>query len=262
MKTVLILISAVGLALPDETLNTLLPDADEATMVILDQTEQSFIILNEKRAAVQYSPFSTHKIPHSIIVLEAGLVPSIDSPLYWDKETYPQEDWWPKSWMGNHTLRSAIRVSLVPAYRDLARKAGTEMMKDYLHRFSYGNADLSSGLDGYWLNGSLKISAMEQVYFLRAFYHDQLGLKRSTTQGVKEILVRDQTAEFIISYKTGTGIIDYESGRALAWLVGYIEKNESVYFFAFNMHAANFEEAVAERLDTAMSIFKQAGLMD
>lgn len=231
-------------------------------MVLFDQNEENFIILNEARAAVQFTPFSTHKIPHSLIALETGLVQSVDSPLSWDRDKYPEEDWWPKTWAGEHTLRSAIKVSLVPAYRQIAREAGTETMQSYISQFRFGNEDISSGVDSYWLNGSLEISAMGQVNFLRKFYAGELGLEEKTTSAVRDILVQEETEKYVLSFKTGTGTIDTESGKALAWLVGYVERNDNVYFFAFNMEARNFSEAVALRMKTARSILSQLGLIE
>ena len=37
--------------------------------------------------------------------------------------------------------------------------------KEYLTRIQYGNADPSGGVDRFWLDGALRISAMEQVDF-------------------------------------------------------------------------------------------------
>ena len=49
--------------------------------------------------------------------------------------------------------------------------------KEYLTRIQYGNADLSGGVDRFWLDGALRISAMEQVDFLRKLYRNELPFK-------------------------------------------------------------------------------------
>lgn len=243
----------------DSDLGKLL-DGYAATMVIYDQSEQNYIIVNEERAAERFSPFSTHKIPHSLIALETGIVPDIESTLSWDEDRYPQEPWWPETWQGQHNLRSAIKVSLVPAYRQIAWDLGPETMGGYLKRFNYGNWKISSGVDSYWLDGSLKISAMDQVNFLRRFYSGELGVKEKTTRDVKQILIREQTGEYTFSHKTGTGTTN--SGAGHAWLVGYIERDGNVYFFAFNMEAGDFNEAVALRMKIARGLLHQHGLIE
>lgn len=226
------------------------------TMVIYDQQEENYIILNEQRAAERFTPFSTHKIPHSLIALETGAVKDLDQILSWDSSRYPQEAWWPTTWEGEHTLGSAIDVSLVPAYRQLAHDMGPDTMRKYLKQFSYGNTDISSGIDNYWLNGSLKISAMEQVNFLRKFYNSQLGVTDRSTQLTKEILVREKTDSSVFSYKTGTGTVDPETGNALAWLTGYVEQADRVYFFAMNIQGRTFAEIIQPRMLIARQILE------
>jgi len=262
MKNIFLLFLFTSIALAGGSQLEMLLEGQDATMVIYDENEQNYLILNEGRATERFSPFSTHKVPHSLIALETGLVPNIDSLLSWDQDRYPKQDWWPKSWEGSHNLRSAIKVSLVPAYREMARQAGEETMRTYLKKFQFGNSDVSSGLDSYWLNGSLKISAMEQVKFMERFFNHQFRLKLSTTLAVREIMVREETDVYTFSHKTGTGTIDQETEKAIAWLVGYIERDKNVYFFAFNMDAENFNEAVEKRMELATEILAKAGLID
>lgn len=262
MKQTLLLLMLSSLLLAGDFILNTMQTGQDACMVVLEQKEENYIIMNEARAAIRFSPFSTHKIPHSLIALETGVIPDVETALTWDAEKYPEEDWWPETWKGEHNLRSAIKVSLVPAYRQIASEVGSSTMKYYLTSFDYGNADVSSGVDSYWLNGSLKISAMEQVNFLQKFYDGKLKLKDKTTRSVMNILVQEETDHYRLSYKTGTGTIDPETGRALAWLVGYIEKEGQVYFFAFNMEAENFTEAVELRMKTARTILTELGLLE
>ena len=44
------------------------------TIVVYDQKADTQTIFNEERAATRYSPFSTFKIPNSIILLETEVV--------------------------------------------------------------------------------------------------------------------------------------------------------------------------------------------
>ena len=50
---------------------------------------------------------------------------------------------------------------------ELARRVGSQRMQKFLADIPYGNADISTGIDKFWLGTSLKISADEQVEFLR-----------------------------------------------------------------------------------------------
>ncbi len=74
--------------------------------------------------AERVSPCSTFKIPNSLIGLETGVLADENAVLPWDgvKRSRPE-------WNRDHTLASAIKVSVVWYYQELARRVGTERMQ-------------------------------------------------------------------------------------------------------------------------------------
>ncbi|MFP9052255.1 penicillin-binding transpeptidase domain-containing protein, partial [Enterococcus faecalis] len=60
----------------------------------------------------------------------------------------------------------------------LARDIGEERMKTWLHTLSYGNEDISGGIDQFWLQSSLTISPLEQETFLVFRYSLAQQLRR------------------------------------------------------------------------------------
>ena len=62
-----------------------------------------------------------------------------------------------EAWNKDHTLRSAIAVSAVPVYQEIARRIGAERMQKYVDLFDYGNRDIGGGIDQFWLTGNLRI---------------------------------------------------------------------------------------------------------
>lgn len=239
----------------DEHFNTF-----KGTMAIYDQQADAYTIINEERAARRYSPFSTFKIPSSIIALETGTVSDVNKTLEWDKQKYPKEDWWPATWAGEHNLKSAIKYSVVPLYRHVASQIGTKKMKAHIVAFDYGNKDISSGIDNFWLGGSIKISGLEQVKFLKKFYNGQLKASSKTIDSVKSILIQESTENYTLSYKTGAGYPGKDRKYALGWLVGYVEKQDNVYFFALNIDGPSFSEILKPRIEIAKSILKEIGI--
>lgn len=236
-------------------------DGFEGTIVIYDAKTDRYTVVNEERARVQYSPFSTYKIPNSIIALETGIISDTGQVVEWDQGKYPAEAWWPASWKGKHNLRSAIKYSVVPFYRHLASQIGAERMAQYVKAFDYGNLDISSGIDSFWLNGSLKISAYEQIVFLRKFYTEQLGVLSGTIQMVKSILVQEATDIYTLTAKTGGGYLDENQSRALGWFVGYVEKDDNVYYFAMNIEGKRFSEIQKPRIEITKRILRKAGII-
>ncbi len=233
----------------------------EGTIVVYDQNLSQYTIVNETRATTRFSPFSTFKIPNSIIALETKVISDVDHILVWDTLTYPQEEWWPQTWEGTHNLRSAIKSSVVPFYRNLASLIGPDQMQNYVTEFNYGNTDISSGVDNFWLNGSLQISAHEQVDFLRKFYTGKLKASEYSINSVKSILIQESTEGYTLSYKTGAGTLNAEEKIALGWLVGYVEKKDNVYYFAMNIEGKSFGEVLAPRIRITKSILKELGIL-
>ena len=92
-------------------------------------------------------------------------------------------------WNQDQTLRSSMRHSTVWVYQQFAREIGEVREKEYLTRIQYGNADLSGGVDRFWLDGALRISAMEQVDFLRKLYRNELPFKVEHQRLVKDIMI-------------------------------------------------------------------------
>jgi len=108
----------------------------------------------------------------------------------WDRQRYPSNEWgrgYPfEHWAQDHSLRSAFQYSVLWYYREIALRAGAERMQEFVRRFEYGNRNASGRVDNFWLDGTLAISADEQVEFLRRLYAGQLPVSRRSTDIVKE----------------------------------------------------------------------------
>ena len=234
----------------------------EGTIVVCGMNSNSRRIYNVERSKVRFSPFSTFKIPNSIIALETGIISDIDNIYKWDSQKYPLEDGWPDEWSGEHTMRTAFKFSVVPFFRNIAFQIGNKKMRDFVEKFEYGNMDISSGIDTFWLNGSLKISAEEQVEFLQKFYNGELDIAPASMDAIKDILVRERAADYSLSGKTGGGPIDGERGSALGWYVGYVEKETDDYFFAMNIEGRSFADIQAPRIEITKNILRKLKILE
>ncbi len=92
-----------------------------------------------------------------MIGLESGVIPDADYVIKWDGTTYPIA-----AWNQDHTLRSAIKNSVVWYFQESARRVGHEKMQQYINLVGYGNRDISGSIDSFWLDGGLRISPDEQ----------------------------------------------------------------------------------------------------
>jgi beta-lactamase class D len=205
------------------------------------------------------SPFSTFKIPNSLIGLETGVLADAEATIPWDRERYPAEGWWPAEWQDTHTLRSAFAHSVVPYYRALATRIGAENMKRFLRAFAYGNQAMKPALDDFWLGGALAISASEQVEFLTRLYQGELPVSPRTLSIVKDIMVIERAPGYVLSGKTGSGEIG--RGRYLGWLVGFVESCGKVYTFAFWIEGESMDGARAQRIELSKAMLSELGAL-
>lgn len=231
----------------------------------ITQSSEIMLIINNTRAKTEVSPFSTFKIPNSLIAFDSGQVQSTQQVLDYDKKKYPPQSWWPSSWnKQNHTIASAFKVSMVPIYREIASKVGENKMQSYLSNFEYGNEDISSGLDDFWLDGSMKISAIEQVRFLQRMHQGHLAVDPLTIKQLKEIMLVEKTDRYAFYAKTGTGstVLELDGKKAiLGWYIGFVENTEGVHYFALNISRSTYQEINAIRKKIVRNHLLKAGVI-
>jgi beta-lactamase class D len=207
---------------------------DDATFVVYHPASARITRHNPERAQLRFLPASTYKIPNSLIALDTGVADGPDHLIQWDSTVPRESGFWSPTWSKDHTLRSAIRTSAYWYYQELAREIGVERMQSYLEQFDYGNQSMAGGIDKFWLHsGGLRISPDEQVKFLHRMYSGKLGVSEHATRVLKNIIVLEDKPDYRISGKTGTA--DVTPTRELAWLVGYVERDGDVWFYALNM---------------------------
>lgn len=230
------------------------------TFVLLSEDTGKYQVTNEARAKQRFSPFSTFKIPNSLIALDLGVVNDLEQKLSYDPEKYPVKEWWPAKWYsGPLNLHDAFRYSAVPVYREIAVKVNAKRMQSYLDQFNYGNRDISSGVDSSWLNGSLAISAKEQVDFIRRMYRGELKVAERSLTLLKKIMLVEETGQYKLYAKTGGGQIG--NGRMLGWYVGFVENRSGTHYFALNLDGATFSDVKQRRIDVAKTHLNQAGVL-
>jgi beta-lactamase class D len=221
-------------------------------ILIYDQNKNEYMLYNRERCYKSFSPASTFKILNSLISLETGEVKDENEVIPWDSVNRPYD-----KWNMDQTLRTAIKYSAVWAYQELARRIGEKRMQHYVDSVKYGNCNTSGGIDQFWLNGNLKISPFEQVEFLRTLYSYDLPFSKRNIDIVKDIMINDQTENYILRGKTGRGEND---GSGVGWYVGYLEEDNNVYFFANNIDI-NKDQDAAARTEIVKDILRSTGLL-
>jgi beta-lactamase class D len=196
----------------------------EGAFVLLDVGSNRLTIANQELAERRFVPCSTFKIPHTLIGLGTGAIPGPDFALRWDGQRREVE-----RWNRDHTLATAMRDSVVWFYQAIARRIGGERMRLELARLGYGNGAVGERVDRFWLDGPLRISAREQVEFLRRLQAGTLPVRPGDAALVRQLIVLDQGPGFTLRGKTGLGTQD---GSAVGWLVGEVENEDARWVYA------------------------------
>ena len=230
-------------------------DGHTGAFILFDMQNKEYLRYNRKRCAERFLPASTFKIPNSLIGLETGIVPDENFVIKWDGIKHRNEEW-----NKDHTLATAIKFSVVPYYQELARRVGRERFSGYLKRIGYGNQTIGGQIDTFWLDNSLKISADEQIDFLKRFYEYKLPFTKRSINLVKKILPEEKYPSALLKFKTGAGT--KEDGKWLCWIVGYVEKKSNVYLFALNVEAKTYGEARELRDNLSKNILTRLKIIE
>lgn len=221
--------------------------------VLYDLNKDEFVRYNPKRCSERFIPASTFKIFNSLVGLETGAVKDENETMKWDGEKRFYD-----AWNQDLNMKDAFKFSAVWFYQELARRIGEEKMQHYISINNYGNEDISGGIDKFWLDGGIRISVDEQIEFLKKIYKNEVKFSQRSIDILKRIMIYEKTDEYIIRAKTGWAI---QVKDQVGWFVGYVEKNDNVYFFALNVESKNPEEGFVSRKEITFKILKGLGVL-
>ncbi|WP_412067253.1 penicillin-binding transpeptidase domain-containing protein [Rubrivirga sp. IMCC43871] len=197
-------------------------DAEGAvgTFVLLDTATGRTIRHDPGRAATRLTPASTSKIWNALVFLDQGTVTNVDVMHAWDGVERQI-----RSWNRDHSLRTGVENSALWLFQRLALEVGRDGYEAVLAREPYGNATMSDSLDMSWLDGTLRVSADEQVVFFDRLRRGDLAFSEAHQATVRELLpTLAESGGARLRGKTGWGIPPDEP--AIGWLVGWVERPE------------------------------------
>jgi beta-lactamase class D len=127
-------------------------------------------------------------------------------------------------------------------------------MQAKLDALKFGNADISAGIDQFWLGSSLKISPQEQAEHLVQLARRNVPFSTHAIDTLRAISIYEQNGEKTLRAKTGGGF----NGRG--WFVGWIEHGSTpTYAFALLIHGATFNDIFKPRIEISRQILTHLG---
>ena len=228
----------------------------EGCFTMLNNTDGKITVYNMAMDTSRVTPASTFKIVNSLIGLQSGAITNEQMIIKWDGVTRRIPEW-----NKDMDMKEAFKVSCVPYYQEVARRIGRDTMQQWVDSIGYGNKDISGPIDSFWLNNHLKISPDEQLGLLKKLYFDQLPFRKSVQQSVREVMLQEDNTAYRLSYKTGWGFDEQKNN--IGWIVGWIEENRHVYFYAMLVKSPDPKiDMKWVRLGILKDILKHYGFME
>lgn len=215
------------------------------------------------------SPCSSFKIVLGVMGFDAGILLDESTPTWDYQEGY---DDYLDAWKAPQTPRSWMKYSCIWFSKIIAQQLGTEKIQNYLASFSYGNLDMSGGLGSLtdmdaplaWVHSSLKISPKEQAKFIQNLVQGALPISHHAQQMTKAIMfVEELPDDWTLYGKTGwSGSVEGQDGRTTqyAWFVGWVEKGDSFYSFAYNIRDEKID--LGQRIPRVKQLLSEANLLE
>ncbi len=226
-------------------------NAVEGCFTMLDNSTGKIVIYNMAMDTSRVLPSSTFDIVNGLIGLETGKIIDENMLIKWDGVARPNTNW-----NKDLTFTEAFKINASPYFMQVAKNIGADSMKMYIDTLSYGNKLIKGALDTFWMNNSIKISPDEQLGLLKRLYFDQLPFRKSVQQQLRDVMIKEDNTSYKLSYTEGIG--KDEQSNSNNWIVGWIEENRHVYFFAQLIKATPKNEPVKElSISILKNILKQ-----
>ena len=203
------------------------------------------------RANTQYIPASTFKMLNALIGIQNNK--TTESEVFkWDGEKRSFA-----AWERDMTLPQAMQASAVPVFQELARRIGLDLMRKEVKRIGFGNAQIGTQVDNFWLVGPLKITPEQEAQFAYRLAMKELAFAPQVQQQVKNMLYVESRGDTKLYAKSGWGM-DVEP--QVGWYSGWVEQpNGAVIAFALNMQMYKGDDPL-ERKQLTLDILDKLGL--
>ncbi|MGC9965827.1 MAG: class D beta-lactamase [Syntrophobacteraceae bacterium] len=207
---------------------------------------------NDERANTRFVPASTFKIPNTLIALEEGAIADEKEIIKWDGN-----DKGLPVWNKDQSIETAFPSSCIWFYQELAKRVGKDKYKSYLGKIKYGNEQAGPEVTTFWLEGDLRISAVEQIAFLKKLYAKEYPFRSSSYELLRELMLVERTSAYTMRAKTGWA---QRVTPQVGWFVGYVEAGDKVWVFATNIEIVKPEDSRL-RQKVTIEAFKCKGII-
>lgn len=229
-------------SVPSKT-DTLLIDAnpfgaaDGCFLLYNLKSEKFEKVIGDERCRRQFPACSTFKVPLAVMAFDSGLLKDENSTYKWNGVVDTREEV-----NRDHSAKTWMSQSVVWYSQRITPKLGKTKVQKYLNSFEYGNRDLSAGLQTAWLispaspGPALKISAFEQIDFMKKLWTDKLPASKRSMQLARDLTYLETSSRGAkLHGKTGSNFYDADRKVHLGWFIAHIQSGEKEYLTVVNL---------------------------
>nr|WP_231869627.1 OXA-213 family carbapenem-hydrolyzing class D beta-lactamase OXA-1003 [Acinetobacter oleivorans]QWA20203.1 OXA-213 family carbapenem-hydrolyzing class D beta-lactamase OXA-1003 [Acinetobacter oleivorans] len=221
-------IHAISANKNSEEIKSLFDQAYTTGVLVIKRGQTEEIYGNDlKRASTEYVPASTFKMLNALIGLEHHKATTTEV-FKWDgqKRLFPD-------WEKDMTLGDAMKASAIPVYQELARRIGLDLMAKEVKRIGFGNADIGSKVDNFWLVGPLKITPEQETQFAYELANKTLPFSKNVQEQVQSMMFIEEKNGRKIYAKSGWG---WDVEPQVGWLTGWVVQPQGeIVAFSLNL---------------------------
>jgi len=207
----------------DSNVSKLLDSAGvQGSFALMENGSGQFTIANlsnYKDSAV--SPLNTFFIIPTLIALDKGLI---------------SEN--PKTW---------VSTDSASFYQHLMSSLGREIMMKAIDSIHYGKGVVSTNLNEFWIDQSLRITADEQLGLIKKMYFRELPFQKRSQEIYKKMISKEDNSNYRLSYIEAADTLSN-----ISWVLGYVEENKHIYFFVLNTNRRT--KGLANQLTSKSSV--------
>ncbi len=217
---------------------------------MLNNATGEVTVYNMAEDTIRKSPGSTLDVLLSLIALENGIIPDTKSIQATDSLSTPFPS----------TIREALATHNQVYYSKLLDRLGVPTVQKWIDSIHYGNQAIGNELTTTATDGRLRISPDEQLGLMKRLYFNQLPFRKSVQDTVKQLMRREDNTLYRLSYAYSPSAS--MSGLSAEWIVGWIEENEHVYFFATYAQSKSVVTNAESALNITRKILRSYGFFE
>jgi beta-lactamase class D len=236
------------------------------SLIVRDNNHESIHYFNKEGVSKRQPPGNTFDYFNSMVAFETAV--ANDDQLAIAVDTGQTAN----NTTATLTMRQAINARNMVYFQQLAQRIGAPRLQKFLDSLEYGSKQMDK-TSSFWTNGSLTISADEQVGLVKRIYFHELAISERSQRIAKTLLEQDADKSF--SYTSSI----VKSGRKEVYtMIGFVEYTQKVkekkeamnksdirtypYFFALNCDAqagSSREDLDKKSMELVRNVLKDYG---